>query len=107
MICGASIAKRDGSHRRCLLPPDHADDCSPVVIVPGPATAMYDCRWTSQRPARGELATIAGVHLLLVVLVILVCCLSGCDVEPTDHEGRAIGVGLLFFGVGFLMGRHR
>jgi len=33
-LCGASIAKRDGTHRRCLLPGDHKGDCDPRIHNP-------------------------------------------------------------------------
>lgn len=33
-VCGASIAKGDGSHRRCLLPTDHPGDCDPRIRNP-------------------------------------------------------------------------
>jgi hypothetical protein len=33
-LCGASIARRDGSHQRCLLPGDHKGDCDPRIHNP-------------------------------------------------------------------------
>jgi len=31
--CGASIAKRDSSHRPCVLKPNHQGDCAPFALA--------------------------------------------------------------------------
>ena len=90
MICGASIAKRDGSHRPCLLRDQHEGDCSPFAVL------------ELAPPARGEVATIAGVHVLFAIIVILVCCLAGCDVDA-DQDGRKVLVGCVCFAVGWAL----
>jgi len=72
MICGASIAKRDGSHRLCLLPDQHLEECSPLAVVDLAAPPR-------RPPPPRELAIVAGVHFLLVLVVLLVCCLTGCS----------------------------
>lgn len=70
MICRASIAKRDGSHRPCLRPDQHDGDCAPLLLV-------GDVLRPRPRPlplfSEAELLDLVGV-----LFVLLLCCLAGC-----------------------------
>lgn len=68
MICGASIARRDGRHLRCRLDDNHEGACDPweqLELLPLDRSRGLPFR-----------LVFVG-HFALAVVIILICCLGG------------------------------